>query len=296
MGLKERSEFFLQLAQPERAVNKFRVSESAIDSNDIALAEHIMHSLRFRITSLGFLHHAPDNLPTQEQLGIILFTGLISGIDDVIDDKAFTISADKEELREDIMTATVVTHDRTLKQNGSIVTFNHILERTLAQFDQKKGVAITDFIDHAMDTELRFPNRTPGEYSYAEAVEYRRYTSEEYTRTVCQLLGLAPEETERIIISGNTYQILDDAMDIFPDHTTSAINPFIAYGYEHGEGCVIAQIAPSINGTFLNRMVKTKRSFEKIPQTYTHMRDVYAAMPRTASHSMLKRIGEALFL
>jgi len=212
---------FLQVVKsPEGLARYVYGPNKSVESTDkyqiaLSLAENPI----IRLTVALALSSAPHELSSREREGILLFTGLVTHADDVLDGN--TIFSGENELRSAIL-------NHSFQMGSKSIALNHLLDTTFTHFPQDKQKIITDFVDHMITIHVNGIHRgKAGEYGYQDALEYKQQTNSAYMAIALRLVDASPSQVEKmspLILVG---QLLDDSTDFWTDARAEVKNLYL---------------------------------------------------------------------
>lgn len=217
MSLKEGSRMAKIYFGRERAIRGRGQYEHP---GDRALVKSFLKPRDMRVFS-SVIGKAPERLPQTERVGVVFFLALITITDDIVDEGAQF----QERLSRDEFKTRLLQHPIP----GLDLSIGELTDLTLARFPQEeKRTLIETYLDDMITLHADTDKTYPGDYTYAEAVDYRDKTNNPLLELTNRLIGIDdPEELNRFNSLGLLFQHADDAEDWLKDSEKGASNLWV---------------------------------------------------------------------
>lgn len=245
----------------------------------LAAAKKLLENGKKRTTAAAVLSVPHREIPPQEEIGIVLFTGLITAVDDYIDNNP-GISIDRSE--NEAGSPTMLSKDIPVPNLG--MSFGELEEVTLASFSDEKQDSIQSFMNLALTTH---PQGEPGHYGFDDALVYRHLTTVPYVETAGHLVELHNNYVDDIPHGAMAVQYLDDAGDIPEDMTAHNMNLAVGLASDVGELNLLQDLSedPSANKP-LRGTLQTRVGYRAIYNAT--IGDITSGTYRTVFHTLGK--------
>lgn len=298
-GTTQLAEWVLRPKKLETFLTSSSEDGKNFDPSEQFFVKTIANDIRYRLTTVGFLSSAKE-LPSEERLGIALFVGLVGIADDIVDNRDTPEFSDVDSLREYLVKQPYKVNGQGLNIDGRELTVGNLIELTLSKFPDEKQNAVSQFLDDALKAQVDDYKREPGEYSFEEAITYRKNTSEAYARIGCFLSGITdPNAIAKSVALNNTVQALDDAFDCVDDYRNRVMNPLVALAFREGEGDILARNASQMHDTKLGRLFAGRKTINSMPKTRSAYKDYFTeqlnSMEKRPLKSVFRTVGKQLF-
>ncbi|NTU73539.1 hypothetical protein HGB07_05235 [Candidatus Roizmanbacteria bacterium] len=242
------------------------------------LSAAILDSMKYRLTAFNFLMRN-RSLPPEQQKGIVYFVGLVGAADDVTDNDPNAPMTSKRDLEEYILNQEIQLEGD--KKHGKTISIGELKEHTLNCFPESKKKILNDFLDSVLEAQLKSKGDL-GEYGYEQAFEYRRQTSEAYSRAGLLLAGVTDEaKIEEIVNAGIAWQWLDDIGDLSDDVRKGVKNLVagVANDIPENELKVLKSVKNStpVGGHFkmAKQAMESRRLLKQMPKTRAKIQEEY---------------------
>ncbi len=175
---------------------------------EVDFADRTLGKLKYRLGVLNLFWKAPETLSTEHRLGVVMFVGLVSRIDDLLDSEEFPRFGCEEEMRRYIL-------DQPAHPFRSGYSIDTARRSMMLRFHDAadKQEAVDCFFDSALHTQFGIRDRLQG-YGYAEALAYREATTGLYVEVGGKLADLSSEDIARVRLASMLWQRIDDAADL----------------------------------------------------------------------------------
>src|SRR5260221_1747558 len=203
---------------------------------DLNFAVAIASQNRFlQMGAAIFLSTAPKELSQKERVGVVLFTGFVTLVDQELDDKTCPIFTNSDDL-------TNYLFSRKAKVERTDLTLRELYDLTIAHFPDAKQQELAKFSKEMADVHVCIGNHgVAGEYGFKEAEEYKRRTNEAYARTGLCLAENTSIDMADLPKASFAIQMIDDAADWQEDIINNKQNLFVGMARDvwKEKGCLV---------------------------------------------------------
>lgn len=286
-------------SQLEYIVNPYGVStrlskEARLDQQEELILFGLFDSLRYRLTIANFLIPAKGLTP-KEKVGIVFFVGVTNIADDLLDSNPeLSQMNNSEQLREKLLKNVVNIG------NSIGITLDELLQLTLNKFSPQKQQHINEFLTEALTTQAQLGSSLPGNYTFGQALAYRRNTSNRYSEVGAELANISDgQKLQQAIDFGNLMQMIDDVADLITDYNEGAMNPVIGLANDENELQILRDVSPKdIPSNFILRMRFVRSRLKMMSETRRRYRELFSKeldkIPPGKQRMIAKMLGRLL--
>ncbi len=175
--------------------------------NSVDLVVALGKNKILRITTALFLSGTPNTLANTQRIGVALFTGFVTLIDEELDKKDCPRFQSEVDLTNYLLSRNVQIGNKNL-------SLNELYNITLNHFPEHKQQEIIEFATNMIRTQIQCGNHKKiGEYGFQEIQEYKELTNRAYGQTALFLAENKSKTMAKFPDATLAIQMFDDAWD-----------------------------------------------------------------------------------